>query len=50
MSHKENEPAAIAVARMVRDETDRRPYAPPRLERLGEWSALTLQQSIIIAP
>jgi hypothetical protein len=28
----------------------RRPYTPPRLERLGEWSALTLQQSIGVGP
>lgn len=28
----------------------RAPYAPPALERLGEWSALTLQQSIPIFP
>jgi hypothetical protein len=28
--------------------TTRRPYTPPRLERLGEWSALTLHQSIPI--
>jgi hypothetical protein len=28
----------------------RRPYPPPRLEPLGAWSALTLQQSIPIFP
>lgn len=28
----------------------RRPYTPPTLERLGEWSALTLQQSIGVGP
>jgi hypothetical protein len=28
----------------------RLPYAPPRLDRLGAWSALTLQQSIPIFP
>lgn len=28
----------------------REPYVPPVLERLGEWSALTLQQSIPIFP
>ncbi len=28
----------------------RAPYTPPRLERLGEWSALTLQQSIPVFP
>lgn len=28
----------------------RLPYAPPRLEPLGAWSALTLQQSIPIGP
>jgi hypothetical protein len=33
-----------------RAETARCPYTPPRLERLGEWSALTLQQSIPIGP
>jgi hypothetical protein len=33
-----------------RAESARRPYTPPRLERLGEWSALTLQQSIPIGP
>jgi hypothetical protein len=26
----------------------RAPYTPPTLEPLGEWSALTLQQSIVI--
>jgi hypothetical protein len=31
-------------------DTARRPYTPPCLERLGEWSALTLQQSIPIGP
>lgn len=30
--------------------TDRLPYTPPRLERLGGWSALTLQQSVVIFP
>jgi hypothetical protein len=29
---------------------ERRPYTPPALERLGEWSALTLQQSVPIGP
>jgi hypothetical protein len=29
---------------------ERLPYTPPTLERLGEWSALTLQQSIPIGP
>jgi hypothetical protein len=33
-----------------RAESARRPYTPPRLERLGEWSALTLQQSIPTGP
>jgi hypothetical protein len=33
-----------------RSEAPRRAYTPPRLERLGEWSALTLQQSIPIGP
>ncbi len=33
-----------------RAETARRAYTPPRLERLGKWSALTLQQSIPIGP
>ncbi len=28
----------------------RRPYTPPCLERLGGWSALTLQQSISFGP
>lgn len=27
-----------------------REYVPPRLDRLGVWSALTLQQSIPIFP
>lgn len=31
-------------------EAVRRAYAPPHLERLGAWSALTLQQSIPIFP
>jgi len=30
--------------------SSRRPYTPPTLERLGEWSAPTLQQSIGIGP
>lgn len=34
----------------TRPESERLPYAPARLERLGEWSALTLQQSIPIFP
>jgi hypothetical protein len=34
----------------ARPETDRLPYASPRLERLGSWSALTLQQSVPIFP
>lgn len=25
-------------------------YVPPRLERLGDWSVLTLQQSVPIGP
>jgi len=29
---------------------ERLPYTPPRLERLGPWSALTLQQSVQIFP
>ncbi|HEX7051161.1 MAG TPA: hypothetical protein VF188_13215 [Longimicrobiales bacterium] len=28
----------------------RAPYVPPRLEALGAWSALTLQQSVPIGP
>jgi hypothetical protein len=28
----------------------RQPYAPPVLEHLGEWKALTLQQSVPIGP
>lgn len=32
------------------DGAARAPYAPPRLERLGAWSALTLQQSVPIFP
>jgi hypothetical protein len=28
----------------------RAPYVQPRLERLGRWSALTLQQSIPVDP
>jgi len=34
----------------ARPETDRLPYASPRLERLGAWRALTLQQSVPIFP
>jgi hypothetical protein len=34
----------------ARPETDRLPYASPRLERLGSWSALTLNQSIPLFP
>ncbi|HEX7051069.1 MAG TPA: hypothetical protein VF188_12750 [Longimicrobiales bacterium] len=30
--------------------TLRAPYAPPVLERLGVWRALTLQQSVPISP
>ena len=43
-----NTPAEAAPR--AREEANRRPYAPPRLERLGEWSALTLQQSVPIFP
>lgn len=32
------------------EQTLRRPYAPPRLEPLGAWSALTLQQTVPIGP
>ena len=28
----------------------RRPYVAPALEQLGEWSALTLQQTVPIGP
>lgn len=28
----------------------RRPYTPPRLEPMGAWSALTMQQSIPLFP
>jgi hypothetical protein len=28
----------------------RAPYVPPQLERLGKWRALTLQQSVPVAP
>ena len=43
--------AAAAVARTVcPGAACRRPYTPPRLERLGAWRALTLQQSVPIGP
>lgn len=32
------------------DAPPRAPYATPKLERLGAWSALTLQQSVPIFP
>jgi hypothetical protein len=39
-----------ATANPPRQPRSPRPYEAPRLERLGEWSALTLQQSIPIGP
>ncbi len=40
-------PATANPPRQVRAP---RPFEAPRLERLGTWSALTLQQSIPIGP
>ena len=31
------------------DAPPRAPYTPPVLEPLGEWSTLTLQQSIVVS-
>jgi hypothetical protein len=50
---KQNESETVAPHREQTDLAEartRRPYTPPCLERLGEWSALTLQQSIPIGP
>jgi hypothetical protein len=44
-------PAAVSDKSATRPgAAGRPPYAPPRLERLGPWSALTLQQSVQIFP
>ncbi len=44
-------PAAGSDRSAARPGADGRlPYTPPRLERLGPWSALTLQQSVPIFP
>jgi hypothetical protein len=41
-------PPAVAHAE---DQNDpQRAYTSPRCERLGRWSVLTLQQSVIIPP
>jgi hypothetical protein len=47
MSDQPHTPAAPDSAA---PSAERLPYTPPVLERLGEWSALTLQQSIPIGP
>lgn len=39
-----------AVRGAIAHPAARAPYAPPALERLGEWTALTLQQSVPIFP
>lgn len=52
------EPEARRAARALEAPADvsrntravRRPYEPPRLERLGTFRALTLQQSVPIGP
>jgi len=44
-------PAAVSKQSATRPgAAGRPPYAPPRLERLGPWSALPLQQSVQIFP
>lgn len=42
--------AAQAPVSALPESTGRAAYATPRLERLGSWNALTLQQSIPIFP
>jgi hypothetical protein len=48
--HTESYPAQTPPREPRPEQPARAPYTPPRLERLGEWSALTLQQSIPIGP
>jgi len=43
-------PAHRAYPAGATERTARASYSPPRLERVGAWSALTLQQSIPIFP
>lgn len=43
-------PALRAYPPGAKEPTSRVPYSPPRLERVGAWSALTLQQSVPIFP
>lgn len=45
-----NQPGAMPAASVAGPAARRRPYEPPSLERLGEWTALTLQQSVPIFP
>lgn len=48
--HETEKPNLNPVQGATAEPIVRRPYTPPNLERLGEWSALTLQQSIPIGP
>jgi hypothetical protein len=47
MSDQPHTPEALTESAPA---AERLPYTPPALERLGEWSALTLQQSVPIGP
>ncbi len=47
--HPDLERPAIVEGCNARAEA-RAPYTAPRLERLGTWSALTLQQTVPIFP
>ena len=43
-------PAPRSYPVSATEPTSRAPYSPPRLERVGAWSAHTLQQSVSIFP
>lgn len=49
-SHEIETPALKPARGSAAETTTRFPFTPPRLERLGEWNVLTLQQSIPIGP
>lgn len=49
-NHAAEAPTPRATSTVAGRVASREPYVPPVLERLGDWSALTLQQSIPIFP
>jgi hypothetical protein len=52
MDERMSQSSAISTtpAGVATDAPARAPYTSPRLERLGSWRALTLQQSVPIFP